>query len=173
MQVPLKSRSGYAQWNNSAASVGSAPAPMAKTAYRTSYGSQNTPTSMIGETPLEASEEADHSLPSLSSNASTTSSATGDAEVLEIHPRYDSTQSSPVLEQSERFYPHDPRKLGKAPVITSMEVTQLAPSSPPVKQYFSHAANPATKAPVVAPPAPEQKKSRFSFIRRGQAVSAH
>ncbi|KAF2157330.1 hypothetical protein K461DRAFT_264246 [Myriangium duriaei CBS 260.36] len=165
LHVPSASRS-------SSGSLTSPSAFMSKTAFRMSIGSSQTwpaLTAMLGDTPWELPEEVVDLNTSDMSDVSTRSDSTGDAEILEIAPRFDSTQTSPTIPDTDRFYPQDPRKLGKAPVITSLEVTEAA--TPPPRKYFTHATRPAA-TPVATPVVPE-KKPRFSLIRRSNIVSAH
>ncbi|KAF2218737.1 hypothetical protein BDZ85DRAFT_269849 [Elsinoe ampelina] len=128
----------------------------------------STPMESPDETPTDSRSTSPNDNVNLSSSASTSSDSSG--EVVEIPSRHgsphDSPMVTPVVAQKERIYPMDPRKLGKAPVITIEE------STPPAKKYFAHSTKPIDVAPT-SPQAPPQKKARFSLIRRSQAVSAH
>ncbi|TKX24333.1 hypothetical protein C1H76_3438 [Elsinoe australis] len=175
-QVPSQSFDGQLQ-----------PSPAARPALRHSYSGAPSTTSIMkkpathnfGSTPMETPDETPAgsraqtptqvaSEPAhTSSSASTTSESSG--ERIEMAPKHnsphDSPHMTPVEVQKERVYPTDPRKLGKAPIITIEE------SAPPARKYFSHATKPTEAAPT-SPQAPPQKKARFSLIRRSQQVVA-
>ncbi|KAF4553420.1 Hypothetical protein D9617_7g031480 [Elsinoe fawcettii] len=181
----LSRNSSYAHTQSLEAHLQSAPLARPNPPFRHSYSHptssiRNKPTAHaahdFGSTPMESPDETPAASratsptenENVSSAASTSSQSSG--EPIEMPSRHDSPHDSPVmtpvLPQKERIYPADPRKLGKAPVITIEE------STPATKKYFSHPAKAVETAPA-SPQSPPPKKARFSLIRRSQAVSAH
>ncbi|PNS17453.1 hypothetical protein CAC42_7136 [Sphaceloma murrayae] len=183
-QKQPQSLEAHLQSNAASSSRPGAPVRHSYAGYGSTGIMKKTAAHDFGSTPMESPEETPNDTPAgsrsvtpndaaivnanLSSAASTSSESSG--ERIEMPSRHDSPHDSPQMTtmpqmQNERTYPADPRKLGKAPVITVEE------TSAPEKRYFSHANKPVEKAPA-SPPPPPQKKARFSLIRRSQQVVA-